>query len=103
MLLSINNKPGIKMKKYFFLALFVTAVCFAQSKDPNVIIKNVKETFGKVKDYTADVDIKVDVSFLKVPEMKAKVYLNSLIKYILSLMVLQCCLKKGFIHRPYLY
>lgn len=62
------------MKKYFFLIFLITAACFGQSKDPNVIIKNVKDTFSKVKDYSADVDVKVDVSFLKVPEMKAKIY-----------------------------
>lgn len=62
------------MKKYILLLFFVSAYCFGQSKDPNVLIKNVKETFEKVKDYSADVDVKVNVSFLKVPEMKAKIY-----------------------------
>jgi outer membrane lipoprotein-sorting protein len=62
------------MKKYFFLIFLITTICFGQSKDPNVIIKNVKDNFKKVKDYSADVDVKVDVSFLKVPEMKAKLY-----------------------------
>lgn len=62
------------MKLYFFLIFFLSTICFGQSKDPNVIIKNAKETFKKVKDYSADVDVKVDVSFLKVPEMKAKIY-----------------------------
>jgi len=64
------------MKKYFLLIsiLILTTIGFGQSKDPNILIKNVKETFGKVKDYSADIDVKVDVSFLKVPEMKAKIY-----------------------------
>jgi len=62
------------MKKVFLLYFLITTICFAQSKDPNVIIKNLKDTFQKVKDYSADVDIKVDVTFLKVPEMKAKIY-----------------------------
>ncbi len=62
------------MKKIFLLSFLITTLCLGQSKDPNVIIKNLKNTFKKVKDYSADVDIKVDVSFLKVPEMKAKIY-----------------------------
>ncbi|MGA7721384.1 MAG: hypothetical protein WCA84_09410 [Ignavibacteriaceae bacterium] len=62
------------MKKIFLSLFLITAVCFSQSKDPDLIIKNLKDNFKKVKDYTADVDIKVDVSFLKVPEMKAKIY-----------------------------
>jgi outer membrane lipoprotein-sorting protein len=62
------------MKKYFSLILIISALCFGQSKDPNAIISNVKDNFKKVKDYSVDVDVKVDVSFLKVPEMKAKIY-----------------------------
>ncbi len=61
------------MKKIYFL-LFIPVIIFAQSKNPDVIINNVKQAFNKVKDYTVNVDIKVDVSFLKVPEMKAKLY-----------------------------
>ena len=47
---------------------------FQPEQGSDLIIKNLKDNFKKVKDYTADVDIKVDVSFLKVPEMKAKIY-----------------------------
>lgn len=61
------------MKKIFFL-LVIPFLIFAQTKNPDAIIKNVKQTFDRVKDYTVDVNIKVDVSFLKVPEMKAKLY-----------------------------
>jgi outer membrane lipoprotein-sorting protein len=62
------------MKKYLFLIVVLTTICFGQSKDPNILIKDVKDNFKKVKDYSADVDVKVEVSFLKVPEMKAKIY-----------------------------
>jgi outer membrane lipoprotein-sorting protein len=50
---------------------------FSQSKNPDVIIKNLKEAFNKVKDYTVNVDIKVDVNVIKVPEMKAKLYFKA--------------------------
>ncbi len=61
------------MKKIYFL-LLIPVLIFAQSKNPDVIINNVKQAFNKVKDYSVNADIKVDVSFLKVPEMKAKLF-----------------------------
>jgi len=61
------------MKKIISLILFPILIC-AQTKNPDVIINNVKQAFNKIKDYTVDVDIKVDVNILKVPEMKAKLY-----------------------------
>ena len=61
------------MKKIYFL-FFVPVMIFAQSKNPDVIVNNIRQAFSKVKDYSVNVDIKVDVSFLKVPEMKAKLF-----------------------------
>ncbi len=61
------------MKKLLLVLLLVSAG-FAQTTDPNVILNKVQDAFDKVKDYSVDVDIKVDVSFLKVPEMKAEVF-----------------------------
>ncbi len=62
------------MKKIFLSWLLVSSFIFAQDKNADNIINNVKEVFNKIKDYSVDVNIKVDVSFLKVPEMKAKIY-----------------------------
>jgi len=45
-----------------------------QSKDPDLILKKVIESFSKVKDYEVDVQVKVDVDFIKVPDTKAKIY-----------------------------
>jgi outer membrane lipoprotein-sorting protein len=47
---------------------------FSQSKDPNEILNAVITNFNKVNDYQVDVNIKVDVEFIKVPETKAKIY-----------------------------
>jgi hypothetical protein len=55
-----------------FLIGFISLT--AQKKDPDLILKNVKEKFNKVQDYIVDVNIKVDVDFLKVPETQAKIY-----------------------------
>lgn len=61
--------------KPFFLILFLTALpLFAQSKDPDLMIKKLKEGFSKINDYQVDVKIKVDVDFIKVPDCHAKIY-----------------------------
>ena len=56
------------------LFLLFANIVIAQSKDPNEIINNVITNFNKVNDYLVDVNIKVDVEFIKVPETKAKIY-----------------------------
>lgn len=60
--------------KLLFCILLITNLVFAQSKDPDQILKNVVDNFSRVQDYTVDVSIKVDVEFIKVPETKAKIY-----------------------------
>jgi outer membrane lipoprotein-sorting protein len=61
------------MKK-LLLFFFIPLICFAQSNKSEEILDKVKENFNKVKDYEVDVQIKVDVNFLKVPESNAKIY-----------------------------
>lgn len=61
------------MKLLLFL-LFVTNLVFTQSKDPDKILENVVDNFSKVQDYSVDVNIKIDVEFIKVPETKAKIF-----------------------------
>ena len=56
-----------------YLFLFVGLIQ-AQSKNPDEIIDKVIANFNRVKDYQADVNVKVDIEFLKVPESKATVY-----------------------------
>jgi hypothetical protein len=46
----------------------------AQNDKADKILNEVIQNFSKVKDYIVDIDIKVDVSFLKVPETKATLY-----------------------------
>lgn len=61
--------------KFLIAFIFVlTQFGFSQSKDPNKIINDVVTEFNRVKDYVVDVNIKIDVEFLKVPETKAKIY-----------------------------
>lgn len=46
----------------------------AQKKDPEKILERVKTEFSKIEDYTVDVNVKLDVDFLKMPEREAKIY-----------------------------
>jgi len=62
------------MKFIISLILILFQFGFSQSKDPDEIINGVITNFNKVNDYKVDVNIKVDVEFIKVPETKAKIY-----------------------------
>ncbi len=63
------------MRKTIFLILIIfTASCFAQAKNPTKILDAVKQKFEKIHDYQVDVNIHVDVNFIKMPDRKAKIY-----------------------------
>jgi outer membrane lipoprotein-sorting protein len=56
------------------IILLLSGLIYSQSKDPDLILKKVIESFSKVKDYEVDVLVKVDVDFIKVPDTKSKIY-----------------------------
>jgi len=62
------------LRKILFLILLFSVSGFSQSKDPDEILDNVIKAFENIEDYVVDVNIKVDVAFLKVPEANAKIY-----------------------------
>jgi outer membrane lipoprotein-sorting protein len=61
------------MYKLFICILLITT-CYPQKNEPDAILKKVKDNFNRVQDYQADLKVKVDVDFIKVPDMKAKLY-----------------------------
>ena len=62
------------MKKIILFILVLTSCSFSQSKDPDIILNNVKEKFNRIKDYEVNIRIKVDVDFIKAPDSEAKIY-----------------------------
>lgn len=60
--------------KFILIVLFSFNLIFAQNKEPEDILQNVKKEYEKIKDYQADIHIKVDVPFIKMPERKAVIY-----------------------------
>lgn len=62
------------MKIIIAILLVLSTIGFSQSKDPDEILKTVIKNFDRVQDYVVDVNIKVDVQGVKVPETKAKIY-----------------------------
>ena len=60
--------------KLFVLVLVLSITAFAQKRDPEEILAKVKAEFEKVEDYQVDVQTKIDVSFLKMPDRKATIY-----------------------------
>ena len=70
------------MKKIIVLLLILSSALMpAQNKDPKKMVDDVIKKFSKVRDYEVDATIKLDMSFIKVPDMKAKVYFKQPDKY----------------------
>lgn len=60
--------------KIFVVFIFFNQLAFSQSNNPDVILRKVLNAFNKVQDYEVNVNIKIDVDFLKAPETNAKIY-----------------------------
>jgi outer membrane lipoprotein-sorting protein len=61
-------------------ALVVVLVCtmnVAVAADANQLYYKLRDKVLKVKDYTADVKIKIDVAYMRIPEVKGKLYFKT--------------------------
>ena len=61
------------MKNVFFIFCLMISV-IGYSQDATALVNKVKAKLDKVNDYTADGVLKTDVSFIKAPVSKVKVY-----------------------------
>jgi hypothetical protein len=64
------------MKKIIFFVFIICGInnLFAQNYDTKPLLDSVKNKMNKVNDYSADVSIKLNVSFIKIPVKKATIY-----------------------------
>ena len=62
------------MKKLFFFILASVMIIKAPAQDMTALINKVKAKLDQVNDYTAEGVLKTDVSFIKAPAGKVKVY-----------------------------
>jgi outer membrane lipoprotein-sorting protein len=61
-------------KILLILLLLVQLPSFGQQKNPDQLLNAVRKKYLGIRDYTVDANIVVDVSFLNMPEKKAKIY-----------------------------
>lgn len=59
---------------FVFLMLFFSAFAEAQDFNPQPLLDSVKNKFNKVNDYSADIKIRVNVSFIKIPVKEGRLY-----------------------------
>ncbi len=62
------------MNKLFILIIILLCSAYPQREDAETILHKVRENFDRVEDYQVNVNIKVDVEFMKVPDMNATLY-----------------------------
>lgn len=58
----------------FLLLLLTTITSKGQELNPQPLLDSIQLKLNKVKDYSADINIKVDVEFIKIPLRQAKIY-----------------------------
>ena len=62
------------MKKTIVFTLFMLLVLSVQAQDMTALVNKVKAKLDQVNDYTAEGILKTDVTFIKAPSGKVKVY-----------------------------
>jgi outer membrane lipoprotein-sorting protein len=64
----------MKFIKNIFPTLLITLTFFGLAQQPNKILSSVYTKLNKAKDYTVDVNVKVDLPFIKMLPINAKIY-----------------------------
>jgi len=60
--------------KFFLLILLLTSTVNPQSNRAEQILENVKTKFESIEDYEVDISVMVDMEFLRIPKVTAKVF-----------------------------
>lgn len=88
------------MKKVFLILLLTVVSLCAQEKDATAILEKVTKKFSLIKDYQADLNIKLDMSFIKMPPTKAKIYYKQPDKFTFDSDGFAMLPKEGFNYNP---
>lgn len=59
---------------FIFSLIFICQKGIAQETNPQPLLDSIQAKFKTVKDYSADIKIKLDVEFIKIPLREAKIY-----------------------------
>lgn len=63
------------MKSIFLLLLpFAFSCMVASAQDPETLLKEVRVKLERVNDYEAEANLKTEISFLKVPDARVRIY-----------------------------
>lgn len=64
------------MRRVILIIIFLNAITYvtAQEIHPDSLIQQVKNEYLKISDYQADIKVKVDVDFIKIPDKHATIY-----------------------------
>lgn len=65
------------MRRVWMLALLVLLHTAASGEDADKLYSTLRSKILAVKDYTADVKMKVDVSYMKIPMLQGKLYFKA--------------------------
>ncbi|MBK9731047.1 MAG: hypothetical protein IPO83_07145 [Chitinophagaceae bacterium] len=75
-LLQCQSKPAVHFngKWCSMLVLLLLTANFLLAQSPNEVITSVNNRFSKVNDYTANVNVSCNISFIKIEPINAKVF-----------------------------
>lgn len=59
------------------LCCFQVSTAYAPPLDATQLFYKVRDKIGRVRDYTADVRMKIDVSFMRIPQLNGKMYFKA--------------------------
>jgi hypothetical protein len=65
------------MKTLLFVMAMVISISSAKAIDSTVLFESMKQKVFTVRDYSADVKMKINVHYMKVPTLKGKMYFKS--------------------------
>jgi outer membrane lipoprotein-sorting protein len=60
--------------RIIIITLFSILLGLSQSKDPDLILEKVRNKFNEIDSYKAEITVKVDVPFIKMPSRNATLY-----------------------------